>query len=134
MLIGDIFKLFNIDLNKVPSEHEQILKNFLLFQLCSELQQIYCQMNMENNMIATSFIRSLINDLITNQDYSLEGLATYTGYPQEVIFEISAGINKNPTINLALKIIELHAISRRELYNTLIQKIILDQYLLQDNS
>lgn len=70
----------------------------------------------EHGMFDGLVIKKLANDLILNQDYSISGLAQYAGFPEEVIYELVAGINCNPTITLANKIIELHVSARREIY------------------
>lgn len=75
-------------------------------------------------MLNTSVIRGLVNDLLSDNEYSLEGLAVYTGYPEDAIFDLIAGINTNPTIGLSTKIIELHAIARRDFYDGLVKKIL----------
>lgn len=74
-------------------------------------------------MIDGYIIRKLVNDLIINREYSIEGLAHYTGFPEDVIYDISAGLNNDPTITLSNKIIELHFIARREFYMKFLEKI-----------
>ena len=69
-------------------------------------------------------IRGIVNDLLTNSDYSVQGLANYTGYPEDVIYDLAIGMNTNPTLNLSTKIVELHAIARRDFYSELIKKVI----------
>src|SRR3990167_10115647 len=46
---------------------------------------------MEDGMLECSMIRRLANDLLSNEDYSLSGLAQYTGFPEEVIYDLVSG-------------------------------------------
>jgi hypothetical protein len=78
----------------------------------------------EENMADGQMIGKLVNDLIVNDEYSIQGLATYTGYPEDVIHDLASGKNGNPSIELANKIIELHFFSRRELYLFFLKKMI----------
>jgi hypothetical protein len=74
-------------------------------------------------METNSTIRNLVNDLLSSNEYSIDGLATYTGYPEDVIYDIAAGMNNNPTLVSAIKIIELHIMCRQDLYIDIAKKI-----------
>src|SRR5690606_27055388 len=78
------------------------------------------QLQQEEPMVDGLMIRRLVNDLIINEEYSIAGLAHYTGFPEDVIYDLASGINNDPTISLAYKIIELHAQARQELYLSLL--------------
>lgn len=74
-------------------------------------------------MIEEQFIRYIINDLITSEEYTLPGIAYYTNTPEEVIYDLASGANNNPSLRLSRKIVELHQSTRPELYTHLIKKI-----------
>lgn len=79
--------------------------------------------DMENRMIEDNFIRCIINDIIATGEYSLSGIAYYTHTPEDVIYEIVLGRNRNPSIILSQKIIEIHRSVRPNLYHEIIKKI-----------
>ena len=107
-----------------------ILEMVIHVNVCRELKEYFkpeFSMNdfkkMEDGMLEGSIIRRLVQDLLMNEDYSLSGLAAYTGFPEEVIYDLVSGINYNPTLTLANKIIKLHIVARRELYVSFLKDI-----------
>ncbi len=74
-------------------------------------------------MLENKFIRCLINDILSTEEYNLSGIAFYTGSTEDVIFELASGCNTNPTFLLSRKIIELHRLVRARLYDEIIKKI-----------
>lgn len=111
-----------------PSKKDRLLLETILFiHLYQELIICFSEKNghkKESSMVNGPVIRSIVNDLLVNNEYSLQGLANYTGYPEEVIYDVAVGMNTNPTLTLSTKIIELHAIARRDFYSELIKKVI----------
>jgi hypothetical protein len=77
----------------------------------------------EESMLDGYVIRQLIHDLISSEDYSIPGIACYTGFPEDVIFDLASGVNAHPSLSFARKIVELHAMARREFYSKLIPKV-----------
>ncbi len=75
-------------------------------------------------MIEANFIRCIINDILSTEEYNLPGIAYYTDTPEDVIYEVAAGCNVRPTLLLARKIIELHRLVRPHLYREIMNKII----------
>lgn len=59
-------------------------------------------------------------------EYSLEGIALYADIHQDVIQEAYAGLNLHPSAALLRKTIELHRTVRRELYQDIMKKIVLE--------
>jgi hypothetical protein len=84
---------------------------------------------MECVMLEENFIRFVVNDILSTEDYSLTGIANYTNIPSDVIFEIAIGRNTNPSYFFVRKIMELHRSVRFDLYKEIIKKI-LDEKLL----
>ena len=117
-----INKLFHLNDIPIASNKKKLIESVYLIRLYQELSLFTHETGstMENN----STIRNLVNDLLASDEYSIDGLATYTGYPEDVIYDIAAGMNTNPTLLLAIRIIELHIMFRRDLYNEIAQKII----------
>jgi len=102
---------------------EMITFSYLYQQLLTTFQETFGN-HREEFMIDGVLIQNLVNDLIASSDYSIPALASYTGYPEDVIYDLASGMNLQPTLSLSTKIIELHALSRREFYSSLIRKIL----------
>ena len=118
--------LFRCNICKLSIKERRLSELIIFKYLYRELLQ-YFEINIterEENMLYGSIIRGIINELLLSEEYSLEGLANYTGYPEDVIYEIAAGININPTLPLSAKIIELHSLAKPEVYNSLIKKMV----------
>lgn len=77
----------------------------------------------ENSMLDINFIRIIMNDIISSDEYNLEGIARYTNIHEDVLNEIFTGNNINPSAELLQRIIELHQSIRRDLYNSIMKKI-----------
>lgn len=119
--------LFHVQLETLSKKEKLLLETILfnlLYQELIESYQVDDSNQKENEMINEPMIRLLINDLLSNNDYSLQGLASYSGFPEEVIYDLATGITSNPTLALSTKIIELHAIARKDFYCELIKKMI----------
>lgn len=103
----------------------------IAYLFCEELRNQYKDyqklikhdLNMEDEMIETDFLRFLINDIISTNDYTLEGIANIIRIPVDAILEVVSGINTNPSLVLATRIIKLHGEVRRGLYGDLIKKV-----------
>lgn len=122
-LLSGLFQIYCNNLNKKESV---LLGSLLFISLYQELSHKFEYFNTnekEERMISGFLIQGLVNDLLGTKDYTLAGLASYTGYPEEVIYDIAVGLNINPTLALATKIMELHSIARRDCYHELIEKI-----------
>jgi hypothetical protein len=79
---------------------------------------------MEIAMFEANFIRCIINDILSTEEYTLSGIAYYTETPEEIVYDIAIGHNTSPSANLLRKIIELHRSVRRDLYRSIVEKII----------
>ena len=51
------------------------------------------------------------------------GIAYYVQMPEDVIYELVTGLNKNPSLELSRKIVELHKSVRIELYQAVLEKV-----------
>jgi len=118
--------LFHFYFDNLTKKEKVLLEIIFFVYLYHELIDFYKEKynhNMEGSMINGFVIRGLVNDLLINEEYSIQGLANYTGYPEDVICDVAAGMNTNPTLILSAKIVELHAVARRDFYHDLIKKI-----------
>ncbi len=79
--------------------------------------------DMVNDMMEENFARCLVNDILATEEYTLQGIASYTQTPEEVIEEVAIGQNTRPSAILLRRIIELHRTVRSELYREMMKKI-----------
>lgn len=128
-------QLFGISSKKFTKEENLILEAKLFICICEALQGIIkteykdCfqllkfDKNTENTMLENEFLRCAIKDILLTETYSLAGIACYTNTPEDVILEVIAGNNKNPSLSFSRRIIELHHSVRPEIYAAIIKKL-----------
>ncbi len=126
--------LININSSMLTKNEIMLLELELFSQVLEELKILFAHQHknyfrllkftheMESTMIENHFIRYLINDILSTGEYSLEGIAYHTQIPEEVIFEISAGLQDCLSLSLSQKIIALHRMVRNELYQAILEK------------
>ena len=79
---------------------------------------------MENSMLETNLARLITKDILSTEEYDLAGIARYANTFEDVIHEVLDGRNERPSATLLCRIIELHRSVRRELYSSIIKKVI----------
>ncbi len=129
-------KDIGINTNKFTKGELLILEAELFFLICEELKKLFkshyknyfsllnFDFEMEERMIETNFLRFVIVDILSTETYNLLGIALYTQNSEETIYELMSGYNKDPSLLLARKIIELHRKVRPELYRIILKKAI----------
>ena len=80
-------------------------------------------------MLEENFIRLVLNDILSTNEYTLEGIANYVDTHEDVIHEVISGRNSNPSAMLLRRAIELHRLVRNELYSAFMKKIA-EKYLV----
>ncbi|HTM63577.1 MAG TPA: hypothetical protein VL360_03650 [Gammaproteobacteria bacterium] len=130
-----------VDPGKLSREENLLIEVILICGICDELKEIYQikvpvngvkKIIMEDkNMMHGNVINLILQDLIKSNDYTIEGVASYSNVPEDVIYDIAIGSNTNPTLEVSRKIIELHKSARVDLYQKVMQKIT-SQYLIAD--
>src|SRR3990167_5354520 len=138
--IEPLCRLFGIDTVTLSQAEVLILEVEIFIQLYKELNEMFRSQykeyfnlmkfnkEMEDTVLEAEFIKNITKDLVSTEEYSLEGIAYHTHIPEEVIREIALGNNTNPSLHASRKIIELHRIVRFNLYYQIAKKII-TQYL-----
>lgn len=128
-------RLIGVDPSKVSKEECMLLEAELFYSTCEELKEYFRNqhkeyfvlmkftMEMENIMLEENFIRLVIKDILLSNEYTLEGIAHYTGTHEDIVHEVISGRNSNPSAMLLRKTIELHRLVRSELYSTFMKKI-----------
>lgn len=125
-----------MDRTILTKEENMLLEIELFTLILEELKELFIHQHkdyfrllkftreMEHAMIENHFIRYIINDILSTEEYSLTGIAYYTQIPEEIIFEIAAGLHDSPSFSLSRRIIELHRMVRNEWYETILKKCI----------
>lgn len=128
-------RLIGIDPRTLLKEENMLLEAEIFYHLCEELNSYFKSLHkeyfnlmkftleMENAMLEENYIRFVINDILSTNEYTTEGIANHTNTHEDVIHEIILGRNPNPSGLFLRKIIELHRIVRGELYSAILKKI-----------
>lgn len=98
------------------------LSEFFKSQYCEYIQLIKSDQEPEN-MCNIKFMQETIKDILSTNEYSFPGIAAYTRIPEDVLYDVAAGINTNPTFEVSRRIFELHIEVRRDLYDGILRKI-----------
>lgn len=134
--LTEFHHLLEANLKTLSKSEIALLEAELFIRIYEELKEIIREQNKEyfyvmkfntekeNMMLEANFIRCIINDILSTEEYNLPGIAYYTDVPEEVIYEVASGCNLRPTLTLATKIIELHRNVRPHLYREIISKIL----------
>lgn len=130
-------QLIGINPNLLPKSEYFILEAFLFLRLCEELTEIFRKerkqyfgclrftKEMENNMLESDFARLIIKDILSTTDYTLQGIAIYTNTHEDVVCDVVTG-QHCPTATFFRRIIDLHRSVRKNLYDSILKKIILE--------
>ncbi len=132
--------LIGINSAVLSKKENFILEAGLFVRICEELIEVFREqrkdyfrlmkftIEKENSMLEGKFAQWLINDILSTNEYTIIGIAYYTDSYEDVILEIIAGLNENPSAIFLRKLINLHMSVRKDLYNVIIKKIV-SQYL-----
>jgi hypothetical protein len=130
-----LFKLMGIDSSRLLKEELLILEAELFLCILNELKEIYrgqCNnyfrlmkltKEMENSMLDADFLSLIIKDILSTQEYTLQGIAEYIDFHEDILVDIVTGKNQCPSSMFLKRIIELHRSVRLELYQTIMKKI-----------
>jgi hypothetical protein len=130
-----LINLIGINPSKLSKEENIILEIELISRICEELKEFFRQqhreyfnlmkfnMEMENSMLESKLLRYIIQDILSTNEYNIEGIAHYTNSHKDVLDEIYAELNQQPSATLLLRIIQLHRTVRQELYQKITKKI-----------
>ena len=133
--ICGLAKLLGMNQRYLCKEELILLEADVFFRVCTELKEYFAEQQknyfkimkfkkeMELNMLDESFAALMIRDVLLSQEYTIEGMARYTNFPEDIFYEIIEGRNVTPSANLLQRIIELHRSVRPKLYDAIIKKI-----------
>ncbi|HSW68607.1 MAG TPA: hypothetical protein VLI69_00425 [Gammaproteobacteria bacterium] len=74
-------------------------------------------------MLEIGFLPSILCDIFSTEAYTLQGVAKYIDYHEDVITHIIIGKNLSPSLILVKRLTELHRSIRPELYQAIMKKI-----------
>src|SRR3989338_8213989 len=124
-----------MNLSKFSREEIFLLEAELFARICEELKEIFRKQHrdyfrlmkftedMENIMLEANFVRLIIKDILSTEEYNLRGVAYYTDSHEDVVQEVIDGRNTNPSATLLRRSIDLHRSVRRDLYHAIVKKI-----------
>lgn len=133
--------IIGISTKQLTKEENFLLEGEIFFYVMTSIKESFKQkykrffslmkynMEMENTMIENDYLRLIIHDIIATEEYDIKGIAYYTDTPEEILLEILTGTNKNPSAVFMQRLIELHRLVRRELYQRVLQKLV-NEHLL----
>jgi hypothetical protein len=136
--VEPLYCLMTRQLEKYSKSERIILEAGFFSCVCKQLKEMFRKQNreyfrlmkftieMENAMLDADFICFVIKDILSTNEYNLQGIAYYTNIHEDVIYEILTGKNNNPSAIIFQKIIDLHCSVRAELYREIIKKVALD--------
>lgn len=128
--------LIGINRSKLSKIEYLLLEAEIYIRICEGLREYFRKqykdyfyvmkftIEMENTMLETNLVRLITHDILTTEEYNLNGIACYSDTPEDVIQEVIDGRNVRPSANFLWKLIELHQSVRRDLYDAIIKKII----------
>jgi hypothetical protein len=128
-------KLIDYNVSTLSEQESLLLETMLFVRLCEELKEIFRKehknyftvlkytLQMENDMLEANFLPIIIRDILSTNEYTLNGIAEYTNIHEDVICEIMSGQNSNPSVSLFRRIMELHKTVKRDMYSTTLKKI-----------
>jgi hypothetical protein len=129
-------QLANLNPEDLSKEENFMLEYILFSQICEKLKEVFKNQHKdyfriiklshetENTIMDTNFARCIVNDIISSEEYTLSGVACYTNTTDDVILEIVAGRNTDPSASLLRRIIELHRSVRPDLYREIMKKLV----------
>lgn len=77
----------------------------------------------ENDMFEANFVRLIIRDIISTNEYDLKGVAQYTNTHCDVIEEMITGRNRQPSATFLQRLISLHHLVCEDVYFPIMRKL-----------
>lgn len=130
-----LFQLMRIDISIFSKQELFILEAELYIRIYEELKEVFRKQykdyfhlmkltkEKECSMLETDFISSIIQDILSTQEYTLQGIAEYTDFHEDIVVDVIAGKNVCPSSVFLKRIIELHRSVRSDLYKEIMKKI-----------
>jgi hypothetical protein len=133
--IEPLCHLIGINYKKLSKKENMLLEAELFSRICNELKEFFRKkyknffhfmdftIEMEDIMLEENFMRLIIEDILSTEEYTLQGIARYTDTHEDIISDLASGLNTKPLALCLRKTIELHRTVRHELYRAIAKKI-----------
>lgn len=133
--IEPLSKLIGTNPCHFTKEENLLIEADLFVRICGEIKGIFREKyqnyfglmrygkEKENAMLDANFAKLIIQDILSTEEYNLNGITLYTNTFEDVIQEIIEGRNIDPSSNFLRRIIELHRMVRPDLYHAIFKKI-----------
>ena len=126
------------ELKRGEKTHRKLLKVILLWHFRAFFYDYYqdkfkpdlvrINLNMESYAMDMMLTKCIIRDIIETGDYTLEGIATYTRIPMDVILDAACGSNTNLSITFWAKLISLYIQVKPDVLQEAIEKLLSEKY------
>lgn len=129
-------RLIGAKTSMLTKEENILLEAELFTRICEELKEIFREQHRdyfrlmkftiekEKAMLEAKFVRLIIKDILSTDEYNLKGIAYYTDTYEDVVEEVVTGRNTSPSATFLQRLIDLHRSVRRDLYDIIIKKIL----------
>lgn len=127
---------FSKSILKILSKRElNLLENEILIYILREFRKIFqidaCNaVEWEAKVFETSVLRGMLCEILATGEYTLQGIAFYTGFHEDAIHDVASGLNSYPSIPLFYRLVELHRLVRKDRYESVRQKLLTKLYEL----
>lgn len=130
-----LYDSLEIDLDGLGSQQRAFIDTVLFFDLCEKMQNrilagyktyfnaIKQNAEKEKIMLEENIMSCILNDILSTKEYTLAGVAYYTDTPEEILLDLSAGVNSNPTFSLSRRLMDLHRMVKPQLYSVLLNPL-----------
>lgn len=134
-LMEPLYRLIGVKPCHFSKEEILLLEAELFIRVYEEIKEFFREIHrnffssilftkeMEDEVLEKRFLRFVVEDILATKEYTLSGVAYYTGTHEDVITEVITGQNTNPSSVLLRKLIELHRSVRADLYRGIVKKI-----------
>ena len=131
-----LVQLIGIDPKKLSKEEYMFLEMELFTKLYEAFREyarqqykdyfslMHFNVKQEETMLDFSLSRLLVKDILSTEEYTIEGIAYYTNVPVEIVEEVVLGNNANPSALFVRKMMELHRLVRPMLYQCMMKKVL----------
>lgn len=132
-----LHRLIQVNARELSKSEIALLEATVLVQICKEIKDYFkfyykkyfdlmkLTKEMESLMIDNQYIRFIITDILSTEEYTMSGMAHYTDTPEDIIHDIVVGDNVRPSAVFLERIILLHRSVRPALYNQMMQKVVM---------
>jgi hypothetical protein len=144
-----LYQLIGIEPRKFSKEENVLIEAEIFTRICGDMEVIFEEKNknyfrvikfyidkesdMRNHDLQlVDLVCTVVNDILSTKEYTIEGIAQYADLPPDVIYEASLGANKAPSLKLFRRVIELHKMVRPKLYEYLMDKFTAEYLAVQE--